>query len=151
MKSAEIFYICKRFADPIMSYTTEFKALNKSCFKLKMNAGCLSRPPPTHPPTHPPLQIRCMLCPLRKFALFIWLQFYVSLTKHKNTRTVKCSFSAPARSTSLNQGDTEELCIRHKLDRTPHTRFTIDLYSNHCCTNGGHCQHTRVHLVTVEW
>ena len=100
-----------------------------------MNAELQDVCPP--PPLFP--RIRCTLCPLRKFALFIRLKFsYPQCTHRMYTSCNGCSvhrikillltmykvfrlYNLPPTLLTLRYLALQEVCIRHKLESTPHT------------------------------
>ena len=99
-------------------------------------------PPPPHRPPSPLFpRIRCTLCPLRKFALFIRLKFSYPQCTH---RMYNCTHHAmdtvhriwtllltmykvfrlcnlPPTLLTLRYLAFQEVCIRYKLESTPHT------------------------------
>ena len=93
-------------------------------------AGCLP-PSPLFP------RIRCTLCPLRKFALFIRLKFSYPQCTHRTHHAMDAVhrvwillltiykvlrlYNLPPTLLTLRYLASQEVCIRYKLESTPHT------------------------------
>ena len=141
----------------------------------KMNAELqdVCPPPPHRPPSPLFPRIRCTLCPLRKFALFIRLKFSYPQCTH---RMYNCTHHAmdtvhriwtllltmykvfrlcnlPPTLLTLRYLAFQEVCIRYKLESTPHTAEFQQICKYTCNTTHNNLQRVlqvdRFHLWTV--
>ena len=130
-------------------------------------------PPPPHRPSSPLFpRIRCTLCPLRKFALFIRLKFsYPQCTHRMYTSCNGCSvhriwillltmynvfrlYNLPPTLFTLRYLASQEVCIRYMIESTPHTAEFQQICKYTCNTTHNNLQREglqvdRFHLWTV--
>ena len=124
----------------------------------KMNAELqdVCPPPPHRPPSPLFPRIRCTLCPLRKFALFIRLKFSYPQCTHRTHHAMDAVhrvwillltiykvlrlYNLPPTLLTLRYLAFQEVCIRYKLESTPHTAEFQQICKYTCNTTHNNLQ-----------